>query len=64
MARLPLIPNPGNVKRPLVGTYLFVAGGEPWHERYVVKVIHGHDAIVLTPNGDVIRESFDVLPMG
>ena len=66
MARLRLIPRPGKVKRPTAGTYLFVDYGvaaEPWHERYVLKVIHGYEAIALTPDGEVIREKFDVPPI-
>ena len=46
MSRLPLIPKLEGVKQPTAGTYLFVDYGvvaEPWHERYVLKVIYGRD---------------------
>ena len=63
---MPLIPKPGKAKRPTAGTYLFVDYGvaaEPWHEWYVLQVIHGHEAIALSSDGEVIREKFDVPPM-
>ena len=55
--RLILIPRSGRVRKPVVGTYMFVDYGvarEPWHERFVLKVVEGHRCVVLTADGEVL----------
>ena len=64
--KLLLIPRSVRVKKkPVVGTYMFVDDGvakEPWHERYVLRVVGGQTCVVLTPDGEVLRETLDSPP--
>ena len=63
--RLVLIPRSGRVRKPVVGTYMFVFYGvakEPWHERFALRVVEGQTCVVLTPDGEVLRETLDSPP--
>ena len=63
--RLVLIPRSGRVRQPLDGTYMFVDYGvakEPWHERFVLRVVEEQTCVVLTPDGEVLRETQDSPP--
>ena len=49
----------------MVGTYRFVDYGvaqERWHERYVLRVVEGQTCVMLTSDGDVLRETLDSFP--
>ena len=62
---LELIPRPGAVPVPKVGTYAFVDYGvaeEPWHERFVVKVVKDHKCVCITPDELVLEENLNVPP--
>ena len=35
---------------------------EPWHERFVLWVVEGQTCVVLTPDGEILRETLDSPP--
>ena len=37
--------------------------GEPWHERYIVAVLSPTDAMIITPDLDIYRETLSVPPL-